>query len=115
MNPACPPAMLVVVLSHIMEMSRPWAFSISPWLKNSSNNKSAHWVLKSKGLREVLISQACKVTLDTSCLLTSTVSGLEVSIKSSLFSSEVMPNLLRCSWNSSLSYFIVAISVNKMD
>lgn len=43
-NPAYPPAMFVVVLSHIIEISRFWAFSISPWLKNSSKSKSAHWV-----------------------------------------------------------------------
>lgn len=95
MNPACPPAMLVVVLSHIIDISRPWASSMSPWLKNSSKRRSAHWVLMSKSLREVLISHACSTTLDTSCLLFSRAVGLEKSISFSTFFWSWISNLFR--------------------
>ena len=115
MNPACPPAILVVFLSHISETGNPFVISWSPYWKNSWKSKSHHYVLTSKSLSEVLMSHAWSITFDKSYLLFSTVLASEVSISLSLFSVSLMLNLSRCCWKSYLSCFIYAISVKRID
>lgn len=113
-NPDYPLAIWVVSRSHIMDTSRPCAFSVSPWLKNSWKSKSVQVNPTWKSLKLVLMSHAWSRVLDTSYLLYSMVLGEVVSISLSLFWPPWIPNLFRWTWNSSLNYFIVAMSVNRI-
>lgn len=111
MKPDWPPAIRVVCRSHSMETSRPCAFSRSPWVKNSSKSRSAHWVLSSNSRKEVLMSQACRMELETSYLLSSIDLGLLVSIRQAVFCPFSIWN--RSMWVESWlrRFFISAMSV----
>lgn len=115
MKPGQPPGPSVVALSHKNDTYRPYVFSTSPWLKNSSNSKSAQSSLTLNFLTDVLISVACSKVLETNCLLYSSASGDEVSIKRSTFQPSFIANLSKWFWKSPLRSFIRDMSVFRME